>query len=122
MNKLQEIREALEAATTGPWSYDPSGFGGFIIYDHTYFNRHIAAIVTDGVESKEREEANANLIAHAPEYLSYLLQLVETQAKALEFYAERDNYMPMIERVTGTLFSKADEDCGQRARATLGTL
>ncbi|MNT00832.1 hypothetical protein D3C72_1352760 [compost metagenome] len=72
MNKLQEIREALEAATP-EWKYngneivseqDPQvGIGGFL-----------------------RDEDN-RLAASAPEYLSYLLQLVETQAKDI---AERD--------------------------------
>jgi transcription termination factor NusB len=82
-NKIDEIKEALAAATPGPWSYDDFSDKEFIIYDHTYFNRHIAEIVSDGVESKEREEANAHLIAKAPEYITYLLQEIERKQKAL---------------------------------------
>ncbi|MCA4755561.1 hypothetical protein H8Z60_23835 [Mycolicibacterium fortuitum] len=87
-NNIDEIKAALAAATPGPWSYDDFSDKEFIIYDHTYFNRHIAKIVSDGVESKEREEANAHIIAKAPEYITYLLQEIERLQKEEEFWKQ----------------------------------
>lgn len=120
MNKIDEIKAALAAATPGPWSYDDFSDKEFIIYDHTYFNRHITEIVSDGVESKEREEANAHLIANAPEYITYLLAEVDRKNEALRFYADEDNYDAGVAYPDG---SRDDApiaiDLGKRAREAL---
>ncbi len=47
--------------------------------------------------------------------VSYLLQLVETQAKALKFYANDDNYN--LDLPSG--YEPVILDCGQRAREAL---
>ncbi|MNR93672.1 hypothetical protein D3C72_247300 [compost metagenome] len=93
MNKLQEIREALAGATPGPWEYE--------IYDdmadiYPVKGPHnpICQTWTKTEEPMQNSENNARLIAHTPEYLSYLLQLVETQWEALEEMREQ---IPIIQ-------------------------
>ncbi|GIO63554.1 hypothetical protein [Paenibacillus cineris] len=90
-DKLTEIRKALEAATPGPWIDRMEDCGGSSD-DELY--RVIKA--GEGFIGSNREldtgfaitgfidPRNAYLISHAPEYITYLLQLVETQAQALE--------------------------------------
>lgn len=75
--RIQEIKQRHEAATQGSWNYVETDDEQLIIYDDTYFNRHIATIVKDGVESREREKANAELIIYAREDVAYLLSEVE---------------------------------------------
>ncbi|WP_433943489.1 hypothetical protein [Paenibacillus sp. SN-8-1] len=76
MSKLQEIRKVLEAATearTGPWYIGAQSPNGCI------------NIGSKGVMVAQCLEASpAALIAHTPEYLSYLLQRVEIQESRLE--------------------------------------
>lgn len=76
-DRIQEIRDRHAAATQGSWNYFETDDEQLIIYDDTYFNRHIATIVKDSVESREREKANADLIVYAREDVSYLLSEVE---------------------------------------------
>ncbi|MNL05790.1 hypothetical protein D3C87_1264030 [compost metagenome] len=123
MNKLQEIREALEAATPGPWEWSVKEWtlnkhDGLDIgnLEHKIGaksaelvlcienNRYGHPVITTG------EKANANLIANAPEYLSYLLQLVETQAKVIneavqiwETQDMEDDPVDVVERMIATL-------------------
>lgn len=91
MNKLQEIREALEAATPGPWNeYEKesvkqdNGCYRSIASGNGYLNTAEKGFEIDGFISPQ----DANLIAHTPEYLSYLLQLVETHRAAFEAIGE----------------------------------
>lgn len=51
--------------------------------------------------------------------VSYLLRLVETQAKALEWYADEDNYDPTYLDKIGII--PIDDDRGQRAREALNS-
>lgn len=73
IDRIQEIRDRQAAATQGSWDYFETDDEQLIIYDNTYFNRHIATIAKDGVESREREKANANLIVYALDDIAYLL-------------------------------------------------
>lgn len=132
MNKLQEIREALEAATPGPWKVFVSSVGRHeerliaTAYDHPQLHGSNGivnhAYGLDG-EFVYIAPNDAELIAHTPEYLSYLLQLVETQREALEFYAEEGNYLEHIIGWGPNI--PVVQDGGNRAREALeglGTL
>jgi hypothetical protein len=79
---VKEIEEALNKATVGPWDFAVFEDSRHVIFDNTYFNRHIAEIVRSGVESEQREEDNARLIANAPKWLRQLLtKLAEKEAE-----------------------------------------
>ncbi|WP_029516275.1 hypothetical protein [Paenibacillus polymyxa] len=74
--KIQEIREALAAATPGDWQEE-----GAEIWkrgkDYQCDNRHvhICDVVNDD---------NRRFIANAPSYVDYLLQQIEIKDKALK--------------------------------------
>lgn len=60
---------------------------------------------------------------------AYLLSEVErlqednkVMKPVLEWYENRDNYIPTIEKPTGTLFSEVEQDCGERARTAISHL
>lgn len=82
-DKLAEIREALEAATPGEWSVEEDDYGLTVMAADPQHPGRSAGVFGFDSEIYVREE-DVDLIAHAPEYITYLLQLVETQAKALE--------------------------------------
>ncbi|MNW46843.1 hypothetical protein D3C74_241560 [compost metagenome] len=119
-NRIQEIKERIEQATDGPWDYFEADDGRLIIYDNTYFNRHIAEIVRDGVESRDREKANAELIARALEDNAYLLSEIERLQATLKWYADKDNYDP--EHLSTFGYIPIDKDEGKRARESLSNL
>ncbi|NEU27041.1 hypothetical protein G3M74_13140 [Paenibacillus polymyxa] len=106
MKKIQEIRTALEAATPGKWFVmhgsdvaveEPAGSGEINIV--LWANRH----------------KDAEFLANAPEYITYLLQQIEIKDKALEFYADPENW-----RQKGPFrVAEMDYDNGKRARAAL---
>ncbi|MEK3851235.1 hypothetical protein MKX59_19535 [Paenibacillus sp. FSL R7-0340] len=107
--KIQEIREALAAATPGDWQEE-----GAEIWkrgkDYQCDNRHVH--ICDVVD-----DSNRKLIANAPTYISYLLQQIEIKDKALGFYADLENW----EQYYGSLDidSAILNDCGIIARAAL---
>ncbi|GBF73155.1 hypothetical protein PA598K_01440 [Paenibacillus sp. 598K] len=79
MDKLQEIREALAAATPGPWGVTNLG-DIHITKGYRYENGlHVARWIADMCDKEDNEssEADAHLIANAPEYLAHLLETVE---------------------------------------------
>jgi hypothetical protein len=88
--KIAEIREALEMATPGPWNFAVFEDSRHVIFDNTFLSRHIAEIVRGGVESEQREEDNAHLIANAPEWLGFLLDELERVEKAADNFRKHD--------------------------------
>lgn len=66
MTRLEAIRARLEAATPGPWVKDVTG-------------------VWAGGEDNGRYDANAALIAHAPDDLRLLLTVAEAVEEMLAF-------------------------------------
>lgn len=87
---INEIKQSLTDATQGKWDFAVFEDSRHVIYDDTYFNRHIAEIVRGGVESEQREEDNARLIANAPEWLRYLIDEVERLNVALYTHKSYD--------------------------------
>lgn len=55
----------------------------------------------------------------AHEWIGYLLQLVETQAQALEWYADEENYEQQWKDHGYWADPEIDDDRGQRAREAL---
>jgi len=73
--RLKEIEERLNAITPGKWKY-------IVDYDHyiiTDNNKFIAQTTYDDLSmSKEHNiEADSEFIAHAPEDIAYLLELIK---------------------------------------------
>ncbi|OBA07861.1 hypothetical protein A9P44_00470 [Paenibacillus polymyxa] len=121
--KIKEIKEALAAATPGPWEWRSGGYnenGSF--YGDTSFE-----ICSFGGQKGYEEHAGTdpkdediNLIANAPSYIDYLLQQIEIKDKALEFYEDETNYTTEI-LVPGEEYSflLILDDKGKVARAAL---
>lgn len=103
-NKIDEITAALAAATPGPWehmnAYDVFTLRGVTNREGIKANEndgwHICEVncsptfvggdELELVDLKHHEKkANAQLIAKAPEYITYLLQEIERRDKALEW-------------------------------------
>lgn len=109
MNKIDEIKQALAAATLGPWEWQVKkitlnngewGDGEFCVSDLTHpegEGKHLT--ILDVQENKYGQkaiycwkESDAHLIANAPEYIAYLLKELEEARKILGFYADTKNY------------------------------
>lgn len=71
-DKITEIKEALGKATLGPWTHF-----GEIIYGYT--QTAVEPMICELFRSQDKD-----IIVNAPEYITYLLQLVETQHRYLE--------------------------------------
>ncbi|MGG3307347.1 hypothetical protein ABER23_07960 [Paenibacillus lautus] len=78
-NKIDEIKEALAAATPGPWhSYATEVF---------IETGPIAKLWGDGMRGEfkfDNHGNNAPFIAKSPEYITYLLQEIERKNRYLE--------------------------------------
>ncbi|MBD8836269.1 hypothetical protein IFU39_00350 [Paenibacillus sp. CFBP 13594] len=87
MSKQEEIKQALAAATPGPWSVYQSRVGAnqteTLIgteYDHPQLKSPISIVghaFSVGIEYTYIREEDAELIAKAPEYIAYLLKELE---------------------------------------------
>ncbi|MGM1048374.1 MAG: hypothetical protein ACQEXX_19855 [Bacillota bacterium] len=116
MNKIDEIKESLAAATPGPWEvYEWGNDEGYAVYQHPVGMQTSITGWGRVLQTKE----NAHLIAKAPEYITYLLQLVERQKEELEFYAEEGNYLEHIIGWGPNI--PVLQDGGKRARKALET-
>jgi len=80
-DKLTEIKEVLAAITPGEWVFDEDN--ETIMADVPQHPGRSESVFGFDPEIYVRDE-DIHFIAHAPEYITYLLQLVETQAQALE--------------------------------------
>ena len=109
----EQIREALDNATPGPWGWSVMEDSRHVIWDHTFFNRHIAEIVRGGVENEQREEDNAILIANSPTWLRWQNERIEQLEKALEHIS--NTYERELLDYPDTL-----EECVNVARQALG--
>jgi hypothetical protein len=125
MNKLTEIKEALKAATPGPWKWE----GKYPDVLRGVDNQHIMDFGDNKpyypVEGKEPAWDDYNLIGNAPEYITYLISLLEEKNKeiqekdkALAFYSDNDNWeLPYF----GAGHSFVTTDRGKLARKALNT-
>jgi len=128
MNKIDEIKEALAAATPGPWEVAITNVGRHeerliaTEYDHPQLHGP-NGIVNHGYgldgEFVYIKPEDAQLIAKAPEYITYLLQEIERKDEALRFYADEDNYKVAITETDWGPIVAVDKDGGQRAREAL---
>ena len=75
MSRVDEIRARLAAATPGPWKHTPGV--AFKHYVHSLDEREEFGFSLQVMHWRDgescRAEENAELIAHVPEYLAYLL-------------------------------------------------
>lgn len=107
MNKLTEIREALKVATPGPWNKE----GKEIWNRREGYGEGGHVFIGDICNPN-----NASLIANAPEYISYLLSLLEEKDKALAFYADENNH-----KSDNSWTTAMQNDFGDIARKALNT-
>ncbi|UPK42494.1 hypothetical protein [Paenibacillus pabuli] len=81
MSKQEEIKQALAAATPGPWEVINLGSiniaKGYSHIDGKHTAQWIAEMDVQEESELEQAEADAELIAKAPEYIAYLLACVE---------------------------------------------
>lgn len=87
---LDEVEQRLGKATPGPWvdsKYGVITAGPMIEYTRGSSQSQIAMVMNaEWMLSGQRDE-NAQLIAHAPEYLKTLLAIVKEQSNALKSIA-----------------------------------
>lgn len=137
-NKIDEIKEALAAATPGPWAWRGNtkirsmflagdyGDTPFIMKFKRWGTQG-AQPVFRGKNAMEKAETfveyevdyredisgikhpDAHLIAKAPEYITYLLAEIERKDEALKWYADVEN----------RTYDDYCEDLGDRAREAL---
>ncbi|GIP02079.1 hypothetical protein J28TS4_04860 [Paenibacillus lautus] len=107
-NKIDEIKAVLAAATeirTSPWNIGTPSPNGCI------------NIGSRGVMVAQcLEPSPADLIAKAPEYITYLLQEIEREDEALKWYASHWNHEVQLEDAGLTSMQL---DNGKRAREAL---
>lgn len=91
MSKQEEIKQALAAATRGPWAvYRDKSLGETLIgtaYDHPQLKAPdsiVGHVFSNKGEYVYIRDADAVLIAKAPEYIAYLLAENERLRKELE--------------------------------------
>lgn len=90
---INEIKEALEKATAGPWTSDPL-INGYGVKSGNYINQ--IALITEGIGlNRDRDKArnNANLIANTPTYIRYLLDELEKVQRGFEFALNSHRYV-----------------------------
>jgi hypothetical protein len=85
---LEQIKEALEEATPGPWEVTDTG-NLYITKNYRYENgKHIAHWIAeiDSDDENERQHEDAHLIANTPTYIRYLLDELEKADKEIAKY------------------------------------
>jgi hypothetical protein len=75
MNKIDEIKAAMAAATPGRWLVQPGD------YYHAVYSSQDTKLT---VVVNRTMPPDARFIAQAPEYITYLLQEIESKQKALQ--------------------------------------
>ncbi len=94
----EHIREALGRATPGPWDANPLGSEGFVVTGApdpgaTGVRAKVRSrIARFGYQDWDTDRANAELVAHAPEWLAELLAEVDAltaRAEAAEQTIQR---------------------------------
>lgn len=103
MSKQEEIKQALAAATRGPWAvYRDKSLGETLIgtaYDHPQLKAPdsiVGHVFSNKGEYVYIRDADADLIAKAPEYIAYLLEENKRLRSTLEtaqFHLSREQYM-----------------------------
>lgn len=80
-DRLQEIRARLDAATPGPWEVLEESFDYTSVRTSDYSGTY-AVVYSD--EGRPVHRPDADLIAHAPGDIAYLLDRVEKYRAQLE--------------------------------------
>lgn len=98
MTKIDEIKQALAAATPGPWEVINLGELHIAKGYHKNGDKHVARWIADMCFENEEEEAenDAHLISKAPEYITYLLE--ENEKRLLEAQDWEDEYHALNRR------------------------
>lgn len=99
MNKIDEIKQALAAATPGPWMYEPGWYGR----NHLVIDAENKNVVCMG-KTFEKTESDFALIANAPEWLAYLVgEVLHARQCAESAWAKEDALEKENERLREAL-------------------
>jgi len=82
--RIKQIRERLEAATPGPWSWHASEKDGSGGYPQRVLSVGTPRLICECYESPDLPATVAPFIANAPSDIAYLLERVERLRAALE--------------------------------------
>src|SRR5690606_29188038 len=83
--KIAEIREALERATPGTWKWiDAGGYERKKLVGEYEIMNFGASMPYSEVAGQEPDDADAHLIANAPEWLRFLLSELERKDEVIE--------------------------------------
>jgi len=103
--KLDEITRALGEITQGEWFVDPEGPEYSVNYKGPLNTFRHVAMVSCYIQrhgDKEENEANAHLIANAPEWLRLLVERVRTLESAMKELQD-DPYVYNVPRLVGII-------------------
>jgi len=128
--KIAEIREALEKATPGTWKWiDPGGYERKKLVGEYEIMNFGASMPYSEVAGQEPDDADAHLIANAPEWLRFLLSELERLeheyaleraahnahvTELCELEQERDRLFERLKNITITLGGVTFTDGRQR--------
>jgi hypothetical protein len=142
--KIQEIREALQKATPGPWNALPDAVRvGYGTNDWICQMYEVSAVHAKDFENAKN---NAHLIANAPEWLKWQNEQIETLQQQLDAAKQenerKDELISILKEEAGqdeafiqmlqqrlkqaedvlAWYGDGSEDGGERARTTLSLI
>lgn len=91
MSAVDKIRAELAAATSGPWTYLPSGtagasdFRGSVVVYQEGKPRWVCEVPTEEIVK------NGPFIAHAPTYVAALIEVAEAAERLREWITKGEN-------------------------------
>ena len=136
--KIAEIREALEKATPGTWKWiDPGGYERKKLVGEYEIMNFGASMPYSEVAGQEPDDADAHLIANAPEWLRFLLSELERLeheyaleraahnahvTELCELEQERDKLIECLRFYERMARGREVNDGGRRARTLLAEI
>lgn len=79
MDRIEEIRDRLKAATPGPWEWKLyQGKGDSAGFQYAHLESPGKRIISASSSVYPWSESDADLIAHTPDDMAYLLSLCDT--------------------------------------------
>lgn len=129
--RLAEIRERIEKASPGPWKAEWDFCDWNFPYSQSVYRGEeepikifsSGSVMCIGKESPKKEAskrlcaADAALTAHSRTDIPLLLEVIEVQAKALGFYADKDHWD--FDSMTPSCWDDGSIDLGKRSREAM---
>jgi hypothetical protein len=117
--KLEEIKNRVNAATPGPWeSFENGPHGGLGFGICTNPDDTKAWFLNNPADNSNQSSKNASFISHSRTDIETLLAIVEKAIEMGEFYGDAKN-MLYEEKINGKNHLKGREGCDGLARGFL---